>query len=90
MLWAWADESTLVERFQSIRRIVQFIYPRQQQLAESYQAFIKLLRRWTPELVLLIQTALRQRMRQCLPDCWEVAGWMMFGIDGSRIELPRT
>lgn len=90
MLWAWADETTLVERFDSIRRIVEFLFPRQQQLAKSYQAFIKLLRRWTPELVLLIQSALQQRMRQCLPDCWEVSGWVMFGVDGSRIDLPRT
>ena len=90
MLWAWADESTLVERFQSVRKIIQFLYPEQQQLATSYQAFIKLLRRWTPKLALMIHAALRQRMQQCLPDCWEVAGWVMFGVDGSRIELPRT
>jgi len=90
MLWAWADESTLVERFQSIRKIIEFLYPQQQQLAQSYQAFIKLLRRWTPQLTLVIQAAMRQRMQQCLSDCWKVHGWVMFGVDGSRIELPRT
>ena len=90
MLWAWADESTLVERFQSVRKIIEFLFPQQQQLAQTYQAFIKLLRRWTPQLAPVIQAALRQRMRQCLPDCWRVDGWTMFGVDGSRIELPRT
>jgi len=90
MLWAWADESTLVERFQSVRKIIEFLHPQQQQLAQSYQAFIKLLRRWTPQLASMIQLALRQRMQQCLSDCWEVHGWIMFGVDGSRIELPRT
>lgn len=90
MLWAWADESTLVERFESVHKIIAFLYPQQQQLAQSYQAFIKLLRRWTPQLASMIQAALRQRMQQCLTDCWEISGWVMFGVDGSRIELPRT
>ncbi len=90
MLWAWADESTLVERFQSVRKIIEFLYPQQQQLAQTYQAFIKRLRRWTPQLSSLIQIALRQRMQQGLSDCWKVNGWIMFGVDGSRIELPRT
>ena len=90
MLWAWADESTLVERFESVRKIIAFLYPQQQQLAQTYQAFIKLLRRWTPQLAALILAALRQRMQQCLSDCWEISGWLMFGVDGSRIELPRT
>jgi hypothetical protein len=90
MFWAWADESTLVERFESVRKIIAFLYPQQQQLAQSYQAFIKLLRRWTPQLAAMIQAALRQRMQQCLTDCWEINGWIMFGVDGSRIELPRT
>jgi len=90
MFWAWADESTLVERFESVRKIIAFLYPQQQQLAQSYQAFIKLLRRWTPQLAAMIQAALRQRMQQCLPDCWEISGWIMFCVDGSRLELPRT
>ncbi len=90
MLWAWADESTLGERFQSTRRIIEFLHPRQARLAQSYQAFIKMLRRWTPPLASMIQAALRQRMQQCLPDSWEVRGWVLFGVDGSRIELPRT
>lgn len=90
MLWAWADESTLVERFQSVRKITELLYPQQRQLAQTYQAFIKRLRRWTPQLALMIQAALRQRMQQCLPDCWGIGGWVMFGVDGSRIELPRT
>jgi len=90
MFWAWADESTLAERFESVRKIIAFLFPQQQQLAQSYQAFIKLLRRWTPQLAAMIQAALRQRMQQCLPDCWEISGWIMFGVDGSRLELPRT
>jgi hypothetical protein len=90
MLWAWSDELTLVDRFHAVRRIIQFLFPVQQELAGSYQAFIKLLGRWTSRLVVVVQTALRQRMHQALGDCWGIGGWVMFGVDGSRVELPRT
>jgi len=90
LLWAWSDELTLGERFASVRKIIQFMFPGQGDLATSYQAFIKMLRRWTPQLVALLQVVLRQRMREVLPGCWEINGWIMFGVDGSRLELPRT
>jgi len=46
LLWAWSDELTLRDRLESVRRIIQFLCPRQGNLATSYQAFIKLQRRW--------------------------------------------
>lgn len=90
LLWAWSDESTLLERFQSVRRILQFLLPQQGDLATSYQAFIKLLVRWTVPLMGLLQAALRQRMQAVLPAAWKFDGWLLFGVDGSRVELPRT
>ncbi|MCC7474333.1 MAG: transposase [Pirellulales bacterium] len=62
----------------------------QQQLAKTYQAFTKILRRWTDELVPLLQVALHERMQQALPHHWRVGGFILFGVDGSRVELPRT
>jgi len=90
LLWAWSDESTLVERFSVVRRIIIFLFSLQHQVAESYQAFIKILARWTDEMVLAIQVSLRQRLPQQFPDCWQMFGFIPFGGDGSRIELPRT
>jgi hypothetical protein len=46
--------------------------------------------RWTDELVLLLQFALHERLQQALPQDWQVAGFILFGVDGSRIELPPT
>jgi Transposase DDE domain len=89
LLWAWSDELTLVDRFRTARRIVLHVYcPKV--LAGSSQAFTKILRRWTEELISLLQTELRERMQRELADCWLVLGFAMFGVDGSRIELPRT
>jgi hypothetical protein len=90
LLWVWSDELTLVERFSVVRSIVIFLFALQHQVAESYQAFIKILLRWTDEMVLAIQVSLRERMSQQFPDCWELFGFIPFGGDGSRIELPRT
>jgi hypothetical protein len=90
LLWAWSDEQTLGERFRAVRKIAICLAGGQQQLAKTYQAFMKILRRWTDELVLLLKLALQQRMEQTLLQYWQVAGFILFGVDGSRIELPRT
>lgn len=90
LLWVWSDESTLQERFWTARRVVMQVFAPTSEVARTYQAFTKILRRWTRELVGLLQSALRERMQGDLTDCWRVLGFVMFGVDGSRIELPRT
>lgn len=90
LLWAWSDETTLVERFANSRRILLHLFSPAEPLAESYQAFIKLLRRWTEPLLARLQAALRGRLERDLSDCWLVLGFVMFAVDGSRAELPRT
>ena len=90
LLWAWSDEQSLGERFLSARRLVAHLFPRQEPLAGSSQAFMKLLRRWTARLVGLLTIALRKRMQTTLSAQWETGGFVAFGVDGSRVELPRT
>lgn len=90
LLWAWSDESTLGERFFAARRIAKHFYRPQQEFASSWQAFSKLLARWTGVFTEVLQAALRRRMQEALPQQWLVHGFAVFGVDGSRIELPRT
>jgi DDE family transposase len=90
LVWAWSDESNLGTRFTAARRIAAVLFPPQGKIAGSYQAFIKLLVRWTPGLVQLIQAALRARMQADLAAVWRVGGRLLFGMDGSKVELPRT
>lgn len=90
LLWAWSDELTLGERFSTSRRLVAHLTPQHGDLAESSQAFMKLLRRWTASLVCLVVHALRKRVRKTLSAQWECCGLAVFGVDGSRVELPRT
>lgn len=90
LVWAWSDEATLDERFHTARKITVHLYQPQPELAGSYQAFLKLLRRWTPSFLALLQTSLRRRMQQTLSSHGQVFGFTLFGVDGSRVELPRT
>lgn len=93
LLWAWSDEGNLGERFFAARRLVEHIYPGEPEkgpLATSYQAFVKLLNRWTAVLVALLMVAYRKRVQESLSGSWTVAGFVVFGADGSRVELPRT
>jgi IS4 transposase len=90
LLWAWSDELTLGERFFTARRIADQLYRPQREFATSYQAFFKMLVRWTETFVHLVQAALRQRMQSALAKQWLVYGFVLFGVDGSRFDLPRT
>jgi hypothetical protein len=90
LLWSWSDELTLVDRFRKARQIACKSLGIRNAPASSYQAFLKLLNKWTPHFVELLTLAFRRRMKQRFPDRLRIAGFFAFGADGSRIELPRT
>ena len=90
LLWSWSDEKLVGDRFSTARRIALAMFPQKQLVAVTYQAFIKLLRKWTPAFVLILQATLRQRMQTDLADSMKLGKWVLFGVDGSRVNLPRT
>lgn len=90
ILWAWSNESTLLERFACTQRLIQHRQSQSAKAARSYQAFMKVLIRWTGQLVLALQVALRKRMQALSPDDWTRHGFVVFGVDGSKVSLPRT
>jgi hypothetical protein len=90
LLWAWSDEKTLIERFTTARKIIINRHAEQGEPAGSYQAFIKLLRKWTEPLLKTLSATFRQRMMQTLAAVWMVEGWLVFAVDGSRVDVPRT
>jgi IS4 transposase len=90
LLWAWSDEKTLTDRFRIARKIICRLRGEQEQPASSYQAFIKLLRRWTEPLREMLTEAFRERARESLKSVWKVGGWLVLAVDGSRLDVPRT
>jgi hypothetical protein len=90
ILWAWSDEKTLIERFFLARKVVMAMAILTREPATTYQAFLKMLTTWTVALSMTLFAAFRQRMRSDLAARFEVDGFAVFGVDGSRLELPRT
>src|SRR3954452_24556507 len=90
LLWAWSGEVTLTERFDAARKIAIRALGLGELTAKTYQAFLKMLRAWTATLAVALVVALRRRMRDDLADRFLVGGYAVFGVDGSRLELPRT
>lgn len=90
ILWAWSDEKTLVDRFSVARAIVVAMKILSKPPAQTYQAFLKMLKTWTVELAAALATAFRRRMQTDLAARFTVHGFPVFGVDGSRLELPRA
>lgn len=90
VLWVWSDEATLAERFNCAQRLIQHWQKQAAKKSTSYQAFLKVLVRWTHLLVQALQVEFRKRMQSLSPHAWRMHGFVTFGVDGSRIDLPRT
>jgi DDE family transposase len=90
ILWAWSGEKTLTERFSLARKVVIAMAILAGVPARSYQAFLKLLKTWTVALTVALVAAFRRRIQTDLAERFEVCGFPVFGVDGSRLELPRT
>jgi hypothetical protein len=90
LLWAWSDEKTITERFAVARKIVIAMAILRRRPAKSYQAFLKILKTWTLTLTTALQVAFRGRMQTDLAERFTVHRFAVFGVDGSRLELPRT
>ena len=90
LLWAWSTDATLRERFDLALRVARRLCGKAVPKSVSYQAFIKLLVRWTPQLVVRLAAALRLRMEREFPDRFRTAGFVVLAGDGSKIGLART
>ena len=90
LLWACSDLANLKGRFAQARKIVQRVFRWQFAPGQTYQGFVKMLRKWHVDLMLAIVSHVRVEMREVLPGQWKIAGYVVFAGDGSRIELART
>lgn len=90
LLWAWSDEATLIDRFAAARRAAALALGLDAATEATYQASLELLRARTATLVAALVVVLRRRMREGLAERSTVAGFAAFGVDGSRLQLPRT
>ena len=90
LFWAMSDRPTLGERFDHARKIIRKIFSRQPAPGKTCEGFLKMLRRWNQELLVVVVGLLRARMEQELRAQFQVAGFTVFAADGSRVATPRT
>jgi len=89
LLWTWGSSKNVTERFVAARKIIRKAFRLQKELP-SYQAFMKILRKWSCALLLAVRAHFQAQMERELPDHFRVAGFVVMAVDGSRIDLPRT
>ena len=88
MLMSWDDAPTLIDRFGNACDLLRELFPRWT-LGRSYSGFRDALLRESSRL----KSAVEERLRSPVPEWelhWRVQGWLVFIVDGSRFECPRT
>ncbi|TWT47150.1 hypothetical protein KOR42_41480 [Thalassoglobus neptunius] len=89
-LWSLAPQNTLTDRFEWARSKALRLFPESGHGGASFQAFMKMMRRWGDVLIVLLLEVMQSTMQKKLRNFRGDHGFAMFGIDGSRIALPRT
>jgi len=77
------------DRFEEARAYYVAMYPRGKRPGKTLEGFLAALGRLPRYLFKAVQPVLRQRVAKILDRVWYVDGWIPFGVDGSRLALPR-
>jgi hypothetical protein len=90
LLLVMRGKKTLSKGFEQAWKILTKVFRWQPKPGASYQGFVQQLRKWHTDLMLVIPPHFQTRLQETLPGQWEVAGYVVFAGDGSRVELSRT
>jgi hypothetical protein len=90
LLMAWQTASGLGDRFELCWEVVTGMYPSRRRGGGTYEGFIKALRQHSGRLLEVVAGALRKAVREVAGRDWKMDGWVVMGVDGSRINCPRT
>jgi hypothetical protein len=90
VLTAWGSEPTLGGRFDAARDVLVGMFPTRRRPGGTHAGFIAALARASESLLAVIVPHLRRSVRAAAGTSWEVLGWAVFGVDGSKIDVPMT
>ena len=88
VFWVWRPETSLVAAADSAVDLVRAIYGAVP--VGSYQALVKVLKRYSSQLLPLLWCRLHRLMEECDEEKWRVGLWLALAMDGSRVSVPRT
>lgn len=81
---------TLRDRFQTARSALDDVLPRRRRVGRTYQGFIKALMARGDVLVPSVKKHLRTAMQEVVGRHWKRFGWVIFAVDGTKIDCVRS
>src|SRR4029077_1306806 len=90
LMWACSAKTTLGDRFDQALKLTRGLGRRFAPAKTSYQAFLKVLVRWTAELRKELVLQYHRLMERAFADQFRIAGYVPLGGDGSKLQLART
>ena len=90
LVMVWDSEDLLRDAVASARRVVVTMYPSRRRPGRSLAGFMNALTRQSDALLAAVMASLRGAVPQVAGRHWRPHGWVVMGVDGSRVECPRT
>jgi hypothetical protein len=90
VLMTWALEPTLQDAFATGRGVVAAMYDSRRRPGRTLGGFLKALARVSAGLIGVVVAALRLAVQRVAGSHWTHRGWVVMGVDGTRINCPRT
>ncbi len=90
ILMSWQTASNLKDTFEACWHVVTGMYPTRRRVGHTYAGFIKALAKRSQRLLSVVASSLRHAVRTTAGRYWQIEGWTVMGVDGSRIGCPRT
>ena len=86
----WDGSRTLLDRFAAGRQALVEMYVSRRRPGGSVEGFFKALVGRSGILLATLAQHWRGCVRQVAGKHWKTNGWILFGVDGSRFDCPRT
>lgn len=90
LLMCWAGGNSLSERFALARACLLEIHPTRKRPGAGYNGFIDALSRHSTRLLKLLTDVFRRRILEMAGTECRTFGFIVFGVDGTKIQLPRS
>jgi hypothetical protein len=90
LLMALDDAEHLKDRFQNARTCARAMFPRLRAPGATYQGWIKALWVVHEQLLAGLCLMLQAAVMEVAAPCWRCGRWVVFAVDGTRVECPMT
>jgi hypothetical protein len=86
----WEARPSLSERFEAAWKTLAALFPQRRRAGKTYAGLNQISLGVLPSLARHFLASLRPRLQRGLRPLWDWQGWIVFAVDGSRIDAPRT